>query len=193
MRGLKLGIITILTIVFVGNVSAQDSKGQWAISAGVNIIDVRGGDDFSGRFNDYLGNSDWNWANSPLSRITAETYLSEALTLQIAGSLNKLDNGFDDVMHSSFDVNVKYGLDAVVSKVFGKSTKYFSPFAYLGAGYTSLKGVGGEAMLNYGFGVNCWFTDTVGVVYQAGTKEQLSDVVPSHYQHSIGFVFMLTK
>ena len=170
MRGLKLGIITILTLVFVGNVSAQDSKGQWAISAGVNIIDVRGGDDFSSRFNDYLGNSDWNWANSPLSRITAETYLSEALTLQIAGSLNKLDNGFDDVMHSSFDVNVKYGLDAVVSKVFGKSTKYFSPFAYLGAGYTSLKGVGGEAMFNYGFGFNCWFTDTVGVVYQAGTK-----------------------
>ena len=81
MKGLKLGIITILTIVFVGNVSAQDSKGQWAISAGVNIIDVRGGDDFSGRFNDYLGNSDWNWANSPLSRITAETYLSDALTL----------------------------------------------------------------------------------------------------------------
>ena len=128
MRGLKLGIITILTIVFVGNVSAQDSKGQWAISAGVNIIDVRGGDDFSSRFNDYLGNSDWNWANSPLSRITAETYLSEALTLQIAGSLNKLDNGFDDVTHSSFDVNVKYGLDAVVSKVFGKSTKYFSSY-----------------------------------------------------------------
>ncbi len=46
MKGLKLGIITILTIVFVGNVSAQDSKGQWAISAGVNIVDVRGGDDF---------------------------------------------------------------------------------------------------------------------------------------------------
>ena len=190
MKKLKLVLLALFATIFIGNVNAQDSSRQWAVSVGLNIVDVRGGDDFSSRFNDYLENSDWNWSNNPLTRITAEKYLNESFTLQIAGSMNKLDNGFDDVQHTSFDVNAKYGLDAVIAKIFGKSTKHFSPFAYVGAGYTSLDGEG-EAMLNYGFGVNFWLTDAVGFAYQAGTKEQLSDVVPSHYFHSIGFLFKL--
>jgi len=190
MKKLKLALLVLFATAFIGNVSAQDSSRQWAVSVGLNIVDVRGGDDFSSRFNDYLKNDDWNWSNHPLTRISAEKYLNESFTLQIAGSMNKLDNGFDDVQHTSFDANVKYSLDAVIAKIFGKSTKLFSPFAYLGAGYTSLDGEG-EAMLNYGFGVNFWATDGVGFVYQAGTKEQLSDVVPSHYYHSIGILFKL--
>jgi len=190
MKKLKLALLVLFATAFIGNVSAQDSSRQWAVSVGLNIVDVRGGDDFSSRFNDYLKNDDWNWSNHPLTRISAEKYLNESFTLQIAGSMNKLDNGFDDVQHTSFDANVKYSLDAVIAKIFGKSTKLFSPCAYLGAGYTSLDGEG-EAMLNYGFGVNFWATDGVGFVYQAGTKEQLSDVVPSHYYHSIGILFKL--
>ena len=38
---------------------------------------------------------------------------------------------------------------------------------------------------------NFWATDGVGFVYQGGSKEQLSDVVPSHYYHSIGIIFKL--
>jgi OOP family OmpA-OmpF porin len=190
MKKLKLALLVLFATAFIGNVSAQDSSRQWAVSVGLNIVDVRSGDDFSSRFNDYLKNDDWNWSNHPLTRISAEKYLNESFTLQIAGSMNKLDNGFDDVQHTSFDANVKYSLDAVIAKIFGKSTKLFSPFAYLGAGYTSLDGEG-EAMLNYGFGVNFWATDGVGFVYQGGSKEQLSDVVPSHYYHSIGILFKL--
>jgi len=190
MKKFKLAVMALFAMVTVANVNAQESNNPWAISVGLNIIDVRGGDDFSSKFNDYLGNSDWNWSNVPLSRITAEKYLSDSFTLQLAGSFNNLDNGFDDVIHTSFDANVKYSLDGLVANIFGKSTQQFSPFVYLGAGYTSLDG-DGEAMLNYGFGVNFWLTDTVGLVYQAGTKEQLSDVVPSHYQHSMGVIFKL--
>ena len=190
MKKLKLVVIALFATAFIGNVSAQDSSRQWAISVGLNIVDVRAGDDFSSRLTDFYKNDDWNWSNHPLTRISAEKYLNESFSLQIAGSMNKLDNGFDDVQHTTFDANVKYSLDAVIAKIFGKSTKLFSPFAYLGAGYTSLDGEG-EAMLNYGFGVNFWATDGVGFVYQAGTKEQLSDVVPSHYYHSIGILFKL--
>ena len=190
MKKLKLVVIALFATAFIGNVNAQDSSRQWAISVGLNIVDVRAGGDFSNKFNDFGGNDDWNWSNHPLTRISAEKYLNESFTLQIAGSMNKLDNGFDDVQHTTFDANVKYSLDAVIAKIFGKSTKLFSPFAYLGAGYTSLDGEG-EAMLNYGFGVNFWATDGVGFVYQGGSKEQLSDVVPSHYYHSIGILFKL--
>ena len=190
MKKLKLVMIAMFAIAFTGNVNAQDSSRQWAVSVGLNIVDVRDGSNFSSRSTDFFKNDDWNWSNHPLTRISAEKYLNKSFTLQIAGSMNKLDNGFDDVQHTSFDVNFKYGLDGVIAKFFGKSTKLFSPFAYLGAGYTALEGEG-EAMLNYGFGVNFWVTDAVGFVYQAGTKEQLSDVVPSHYYHSIGFLFKL--
>jgi outer membrane protein OmpA-like peptidoglycan-associated protein len=78
---------------------------------------------------------------------------------------------------------LKYGLDGLVDKIFGGTTQFFSPFVYLGSGYTSLEG-DGEVMLNYGFGFNVWLTETVGLVYQTGTKQEFSNTVPSHYQHS---------
>ena len=117
MKKLKLVLIALFATAFIGNVNAQDSSRQWAVSVGLNIVDVRGGDDFSSRFNDYLKNDDWNWSNHPLTRISAEKYLNESFTLQIAGSMNKLDNGFDDVQHTTFDANVKYSLDAVIAKI----------------------------------------------------------------------------
>ena len=58
---------------------------------------------------------------------------------------------------------------------------------YLGGGYTSLDSEG-EGMLNYGFGINFWLSETVGLVYQTGTKESFKDIVPSHFQHSLGLV-----
>ena len=71
MKKLKIVMLALFATAFIGNVNAQDSSRQWAISFGVNIVDVRAGDDFSSRFNDYLGNGDWNWSNHPLTRISA--------------------------------------------------------------------------------------------------------------------------
>ena len=116
MKKLKFVVIALFATAFIGNVNAQDSSRQWAISVGLNIVDVRAGGDFSNKLNDFGGNDDWNWSNHPLTRISAEKYLNESFTLQIAGSMNKLDNGFDDVQHASFDANVKYSLDAVKSQ-----------------------------------------------------------------------------
>ena len=76
MKKLKIVMLALFATAFIGNVNAQDSSRQWAISFGVNIVDVRAGDDFSSRFNDYLGNGDWNWSNHPLTRISAEKYLN---------------------------------------------------------------------------------------------------------------------
>tara|TARA_B100000787_G_scaffold167531_1_gene154480 strand:+ start:7835 stop:9208 length:1374 start_codon:yes stop_codon:yes gene_type:complete len=190
MKKIKLAVIAIIALVTVGSVNAQDANNSWAVSVGLNVVDVRGGDDFSSRIKDHLGTSDWNLLSS-ISRITAEKYLSDGFTLQLAGSLNRITHvnqeNDADLVHSSLDANIKYGLDALVAKVFGKSTQYFSPFVYVGGGYTSLDGEG-EGMFNYGFGINFWLSETVGLVYQSGTKESTSDIVPSHYQHSLGIV-----
>ena len=190
MKRIQLAVIALFTLVTVNNVSAQDSNNPWAVTIGVNAVDVRGGSDFSSRLNDHLGTSDWNFLPT-ISRITAERYLNDGFTLQLAGSLNRITHVASendaDIVHTSFDVNLKYGLDGLIAKIFGNSTQYFSPFVYLGGGYTSLDSEG-EGMLNYGFGINFWLSETVGLVYQTGTKESFKDIVPSHFQHSLGIV-----
>ena len=190
MKNIKLAVIALFTLVATYNVNAQDSNNPWAISIGVNVVDVRGSDDFTSVIEDHLGTSDWNLLPT-ISRITAERYLEDGFTLQLAGSMNRITTVSQpddaDLTHASFDVNLKYGLDALVAKIFGNSTRYFSPFVYLGGGYTALDGEG-EGMLNYGFGFNVMLSETVGLVYQSGTKQEFKDIVPTHFQHSLGIV-----
>ncbi len=190
MKNIKLAIIALFTLVATYNVNAQDSNNPWAITLGVNALDTREGSDFSTQLTDHFGTGDWNLLPT-ISRITAERYLEDGFTLQLAGSMNRItkvgrsENA--DITYASFDVNLKYGLDALVAKIFGNSTRYFSPFVYLGGGYTALDGEG-EGLLNAGFGFNVMLSETVGLVYQTGTKQEFKGIVPSHYQHSLGIV-----
>ena len=191
MKNIKLAIIALFTLVSVYSVSAQDSNNPWAISAGFNTVDTHAaGGEGSKFFEDYLYPADWNFL-STISRITVERYLEDGFTLQLAGSLNRITqvNLPDDasLLHKSIDLNLKYNLDAFVAAIFGNSTEYFSPFAYVGGGYTALDG-DGEGMLNYGLGFNVWLSETVGLVYQTGVKDEFKGVVPTHFQHSLGVV-----
>ncbi len=54
MKKLKLVMIAIFAIAFIGNVNAQDSSRQWAVSVGLNIVDVRDGSNFSSRSTDFF-------------------------------------------------------------------------------------------------------------------------------------------
>ena len=191
MKNIKLAIIALFTLVSVYNVNAQDSNNPWAITVGFNTVDTYNtGGETTKLFEDYLYPGDWNFLPS-ISRISVERYLEEGFTLQLAGSINRIDHilnsGDADLLHKSVDLNLKYNLDAFVAAIFGKSTKYFSPFAYAGGGYTALN-ADGEGMLNYGFGFNVWLSETVGLVYQTGTKKEFKGVVPTHFQHSLGVV-----
>ena len=121
MKNIKLAVIALFTLVATYNVNAQDSNNPWAISIGVNVVDVRGSDDFTSVIEDHLGTSDWNLLPT-ISRITAERYLEDGFTLQLAGSMNRITTVSQpddaDLTHASFDVNLKYGLDALVAKIF---------------------------------------------------------------------------
>jgi outer membrane protein OmpA-like peptidoglycan-associated protein len=196
MKQLKLAVIAIFALVTVSSVNAQDSNNPWAISFGVNAVDSRIGSDFSDNLKDYYGTDDWDILPI-ISRVTGEKYLDDGFTLQLAGSVNRLSRRFlpsdyprgveQELIYWAIDANLKYDLDILVDKIFGGTTQYFNPFIYVGGGYTSLDGEG-EGMLNYGFGFNVWISETVGFVYQSGTKQEFADKVPSHYQHSLGVV-----
>ena len=185
MNQLKIAVIALFTLVSVSNVTAQDNNNPWAVGFGVNVVDFYGGDDFGDQVKDLLGNKDWNILPS-ISRITGEKYLDKGFSLQLAGSLNKIETvsleDDSDFLYYAFDAIVKYDLNNLVGE-----TSWFDPFVYLGGGYTSVD-ESGEGMVNAGVGFNAWFNDNLGLNFQTGTKKGFSDNVKSHYQTALGLV-----
>ena len=185
MKRLRIAVIALFTLVTVGNVNAQDENNPWAVGFGVNVVDFYNGDDFSDQIKDLLGNRDWNILPS-ISRISGEKYLDKGFSLQLAGSLNKIETvttkDDSDFLYWAVDAVVKYDLNNLVGQ-----TGWFDPYVYLGGGYTSVDS-SGEAMLNGGVGFNTWFNDNLGLNFQTGTKKGFSDNVRAHYQTSLGLV-----
>ena len=185
MKQLKLAVMALLAFASV-SVSAQDSDNPWVVGFGVNAVDFRLANDFGDYAKDYVGTSDWNILPS-ISRVTVDRYLNDGFSLQLAGSLNKIEtfNSKDDIdeLYWAIDANVKYDLNGLVG-----DTSWFDPYVYLGGGYTSFADEG-EAMLNAGFGFNAWFNDNLGLNFQTGGKKEFADKVQDHFQHSIGLVF----
>ena len=186
MKQLKLAVIALFTLVTVSNVNAQDENNPWAVSFGVNVVDFYGGSDFGEQIEDLFGNKDWNILPS-ISRISAEKYLDKGFSLQLAGSINKIEHyaGIDDsdFLYYSVDAIVKYDLNNLI----GDTSQWFDPFVYLGGSYVSVDS-NGEGMAHVGAGFNTWFNENLGLNFQTGTKVGFSDNVKSHYQTSLGLV-----
>jgi len=192
MKRLKIAVIALFALVTVANVNAQDSDNPWAISFGLNSVDFRGGRSVKNLTKDYLGTGDWNMLPS-ISTLSVSKYLKDGFSLQLAGSVNRLDkvdfaNDGSGDFYYAIDANVKYDVNNVVNWVFGSTTSYFDPYVYLGGGYTSVDNQG-EAMLNAGAGFNVWFNENLGLNFQSGAKRNFSDKVADHFQHTFGVVF----
>ncbi len=186
MKQLKLAVMALFTFATVGTVSAQDSDNPWVVGFGVNAVDFRIPEKFGDYAKDYIGTSDWNILPS-VSRISVDRYLNDGFSLQLAGSLDKIEtfraeNDMDE-LYWAIDANVKYDLN----NLFG-DTAWFDPYVYLGGGYAKLGDLG-EGTLNAGVGFNTWFNENLGLNFQSGAKKEFADKVQDHFQHSIGLVF----
>jgi outer membrane protein OmpA-like peptidoglycan-associated protein len=184
MKQIKLAVIALFMLAGISNVNAQDENNPWVVGFGVNVVDFYTTDAGIGdNLKDLLGHGDWNILPS-ISRISADKYIDKGFTLQLAGSLNKietnqLENDSDDV-YWAIDAIVKYDMN----NLFG-DTGWWDPYVYLGGGYTAL-GSEGEGVLNFGAGFNTWFNDNLGLNFQTGTKMGFADNVGTHYQTSLG-------
>ena len=187
MKRLKIAVIALFALVTVANVNAQDSDNPWAINFGLNSVDFRGGRSVKNLTKDYLGTSDWNTLPS-ISTLSVSKYLKDGFSLQLAGSVNRIDNDGSGDFYYAIDANVKYDVNKLVNWAFGSTTSYFDPYVYLGGGYTSLDNQG-EAMLNAGAGFNVWFNENLGLNFQSGAKRNFSEKVGDHFQHTFGVVF----
>ncbi|MDY0781271.1 OmpA family protein [Tenacibaculum sp. IB213877] len=189
MKQLKLAMLAMVAFLTVGTVNAQDENNPWAVSFGINTIDVRIPTEFGDYAKDYIGTGEWADNTLPsISRISAERYLNDGFTLQLAGSLNKIKTfrtkDDSDLLYWAVDANVKYDLNGL----FGE-TGWFDPFVYLGGGYADMDDLGGEGTLNAGLGFNTWFNDNLGLSFQTGGKKEFADKIQDHFQHSLGLVF----
>ena len=92
------------------------------------------------------------------------------------------------------DINFRYS--------FIDTTKDFTFFALAGAGYTSFNPetiwVGGTPIkfgsggaLNIGGGANYWFSDTLGLNFEALYKSSVSEKLSSHFYAGLSLVFRL--
>jgi OOP family OmpA-OmpF porin len=186
MKQLKLAVIALFTLAAVSNVNAQDENNPWAVSFGANVVDFfLPGHDISGNLEDLVGSNDWNILPS-ISRISAEKYLNKGFSLQLAGSINKIENVITendaDALYWSADAIVKYDLNNLVGK-----TGWFDPFVFLGGGYVSYDSVG-EGMAQAGLGFNTWFNENLGLNFQTGVKTGFADKIDNHFQTSLGLV-----
>ncbi|WP_299015755.1 OmpA family protein [uncultured Polaribacter sp.] len=185
MKHLKLAVIALFMFATMGSINAQDENNPWAIGFGLNNVDIYGSSDFGTQVEDLLGNRDWNVLPS-ISRITGEKYLDKGFSLQLAGSLNKIETLIEendsDLLYWAVDAIVKYDLNTLVGE-----TGWFDPYVYLGGGYTAIDS-DGEAMLNGGVGFNAWFNDNLGLNFQTGTKYGFADNIRTHYQTTLGLV-----
>ena len=188
MKQIKLAVIALFTFA-ISNVSAQDADNPWAVSFGINTVDVRHyTKDFGTNLEDFIGSKEWGGNTLPsISRISADKYLKDGFTLQLAGSLNKLSTivskNDSDALYYSIDVLVKYDLN----NLFGETT-WFDPYVALGGAYQSLDSEG-DGVLNGGLGFNTWFNENLGLNFQTVYKHGFESTGRDVFQHSLGLVF----
>jgi outer membrane protein OmpA-like peptidoglycan-associated protein len=189
MKQVKLAMLALFMFAGISSVNAQDANNPWAISIGVNTVDMFGSSDFGDQFDDLLGSSDWNILPS-ISRIAVDKYLENGFTIQVAGSVNKittyLTKDDEDALYWSLGANVKYDLN----KLFGE-TGWFDPFVFLGANYTSIDRNDGqsELMAQAGLGFNVWFNDNIGLTFTSGSNIGFAENMRSHFQNTAGLTF----
>ena len=204
MKQIKLAVIALFMLVSITNVSAQDENNPWVIGFGVNSVDQRvAAGNFSQSLEDFVGFDELSDNTLPsISRISIDRYLEKGFSLQLAGSINKLDNLLGDgttpteattnadALYYAIDLVVKYDLN----NLFGQ-TGWFNPYVALGGGYqnidfTRADGQDGKSdiMLVTNLGFNTWFNDNIGLNFQTGYGHHFQPTGFDTFRHSIGLV-----
>ena len=207
-------IILTAALVLSGvfSLNAQDRQNPWAIEIGTNAVDFYpvGGDSgtmangsFSGQIHGSFWNEYFNFGDHynfmpSASRVSVGRHLFSGLSLNVAGSINKLDK-LGDVEFSEWfgaDSGRYYGLDASlnfsVADALDKSW-VIDPYFGLGAGRSWVKYgyAKGFNTMNANLGFKFWVLENrLAINVMSTFKSGLDDTYSQdHFQHSAGLVF----
>ncbi|WP_196895583.1 OmpA family protein [Aureivirga marina] len=189
-------LIAFTFLLCIKEVSAQNSKYRWYLSAGYNAIDFNSaGSTGNGRFNQFFNTKHYNFHPTSF-RVNLSYYLKYGIIPEVDMSLNSIDRfGSEkvqgqDVPYLSFTGGAKYGLSHIFGKegFFGKNG-WFDPYLGLKIGMAGMDNktsflYDGEA------GFNIWIFEQYGLNIQTEYKRTANqDKVLRHFQHSIGIAY----
>ena len=208
MKNLSRLLFTLALLVSFSNVNAQDENNPWALSFGINAIDVYpvGGSAPQGDNLDELFNAGDHWSILPaLSTISVSKYVGNNFTVQAGGSINKItkwgqfgsangdiDVKVDDLSYYALDATVKYSLSDLIK------IKRLDPAVGLGGGYTWIEegpynnnnsggdNLVGAGTINASGSLTYWFNDNLGIFVESKYKHSFESYLTQHFQHSAG-------
>tara|TARA_R110001583_G_scaffold21685_1_gene82108 strand:- start:2436 stop:3800 length:1365 start_codon:yes stop_codon:yes gene_type:complete len=190
MKNIKLALFTLILVLGISTLKAQDSNNPWSIGIGVNAVDFYptnpGLVGHGSWFNEYANTGDhYNMAPS-ISKITVGKYLQDGFSLEAAGSLNSIskigDKSTSKDSYFALDGGVKYDLN----EAFGK-TSWFDPYASVGGGYVWMGDLG-TGTFNGAFGFNLWFNENIGFNLESKYKHTFESNIVQHFQHTAGII-----
>lgn len=202
MKHLNTLLVAALLLMGVSVANAQDENNPWAISVGVNAVDVYPvGTDDEGRFPNMIGDADvkgelfdeffnandhWNILPS-LSTVTVGRYIGSGFVFSATGAVNKItrigDVDVPDATYYSADGAISYSLRDLLGGGF------VDPSLGVGGGYTWVDDVGfGTANLQAG--MRFWIGQNLALDLRSAYKHSFEDEYGiRHFQHSAGVMF----
>ena len=104
--------LTVILVLGVTNLNAQDKNNQWQFSFGANAVDVEADKDT--QFADYFDvDANWNTAKSPISMFSISKYLGDNLSFGVGPGWTWFDE--QDGLTGNLSIGVNYW----ISDVFG--------------------------------------------------------------------------
>ncbi|MBQ0788061.1 MAG: OmpA family protein [Oceanihabitans sp.] len=192
MKNLSRLLFAMLLVLGFSSTYAQDENNPWAISFGVNAVDLYpvGEDTPQGDYFDEFLNVDDHWNILPsLSTISVSKYLNNGFSIGVTGSINKIEKIGERLGEPSVTVSEMsyYGLDGAVKYSFADllNCTTIEPYLGVGGGYTWIDEIG-AGTLNGSLGLNFWLTENIGLNVQSTYKHSFEDYLSKHFQHSAG-------
>jgi OOP family OmpA-OmpF porin len=192
MKNLSRLLFAMLLVLGFSSTYAQDENNPWAISFGVNAVDLYpvGEDAPQGDYFDEFFNATDHWNILPsLSTINVSKYLNNGFSIGVTGSINKIEKIGETLGVPSVTVAEMsyYGLDGAVKYSFADllNCTTVEPYLGVGGGYTWIDEIG-AGTLNGSFGLNFWLTENIGFNLQSTYKHSFEDYLSKHFQHSAG-------
>ncbi len=169
---------------------AQDEANRWAVSIGINAIDlypVGEEDQGLGGYFDEFFNVD-NYSILPAaSRVELGYYVGDGIVATVAGSINTIDRAgemrIDDLNYISFDGGLRYNIREIYN-----GSDLFNPYLGVGGSYQFVDDLS-FGTFNGTFGFDFRIAQNLYFNVQTTYKHAFEDNNPKHFQHVAGLKF----
>jgi OOP family OmpA-OmpF porin len=189
MKHLSRFLVALLLVVGFSNVKAQDANNPWQINVSVNAVDFYPTNDMEAAgitgkwFDEYFNVGDHYNILPAVSSVSVSKYVGDGFSVGVRGSVNRIEKygelSVDDLTYFGFDAIIKYNINELYAM------GNFDPYVEAGGGYTWVDDIG-AGTVNFGLGINYWFTENIAFNLQTTYKHSFEDYLAPHFQHMAG-------